>query len=113
MDDKETNQWAAILHFSLFSGFVIPLGGLIVPIVIWQLKKADLPGIDPHGKVVVNWIISLFIYLIVSSLLTLVVIGFLLIPIFGIMAIVFPIVGGIQASSGRLWKYPLSIEFIK
>jgi uncharacterized Tic20 family protein len=113
MDDKETKQWATILHFSLFSGIIIPLGGLIVPIVIWQLKKADLPGIDPHGKVVVNWIISSSIYFVVSFLLTFVVVGFLLIPIFGIMAIIFPIVGGIQASSGRLWKYPLSIEFIK
>jgi len=66
MDDEETRQWAAILHFSLFSGIIIPLGGLIVPIVIWQLKKADLPGIDPHGKVVVNWIISSSIYLLCS-----------------------------------------------
>ena len=27
--DRETNQWAMFLHFSILAGWVVPLGGLI------------------------------------------------------------------------------------
>jgi len=40
------------LHFSLLAGYVVPIAGLIAPIIIWQLKKNELPGLDEHGKVV-------------------------------------------------------------
>src|SRR5207248_4635078 len=48
--EQQTRQWALFLHLSILAGFVVPFAGLIVPIVIWQLKKAELPGIDVHGK---------------------------------------------------------------
>lgn len=57
--EQQTRQWAMFLHFSILAGFLFPLAGLVAPIVIWQLKKTELPGIDVHGKVVVNWILSL------------------------------------------------------
>jgi hypothetical protein len=30
-----------------------------------------------------------------------------------VCAIVFPIVGGIKANNGEVWRYPLSIAFFK
>jgi uncharacterized Tic20 family protein len=30
-----------------------------------------------------------------------------------IIGIVFPIIGGIKANNGEVWKYPLSIPFFK
>ncbi len=56
--DLETRKWAFILHMSVLAGFALPPAGFIAPIVIWQLKKNELPGIDAHGKNAVNWIIS-------------------------------------------------------
>jgi uncharacterized Tic20 family protein len=106
-------QWAMLLHISQLAGYAVPLAGLIAPIVIWQLKKEEMPELDAHGKVVVNWILSLLIYAVVSALLMLVLIGFLMIAVLVVLAIVFPIVGGIKANNGELWKYPLSITFLK
>ena len=34
------------------------------------------------------------------------------IAVLGLLAVVFPIVGGLKASSGEAWKYPLSISFL-
>ncbi len=84
-----------LLHFSLLAGFLVPFAGLIAPIVIWQIKKDELPAIDAHGKVVVNWMISAFIYAIACSILAIVIIG------------------GIKANEGKLWRYPLSIRVLK
>jgi uncharacterized protein len=73
--EGQTRLWAMLLHLSLLAGFAVPLGGLIVPIVIWQIKKKELPGIDMHGKIAANWIISALIYTIVGVLLVFVAVG--------------------------------------
>jgi uncharacterized Tic20 family protein len=112
--EQQTRTWAMILHLSQFAGyFLVPLAGLIAPIIIWQVKKAELPEIDAHGKVVMNWIISAFLYGLLCFVLCFVLAGIPLFAILGVMAIVFPIIGAIKASSGEVWRYPLSITFFK
>lgn len=108
--DSQTRNWAMILHLSQFAGVLLPLAGLLAPLIIWQVKKTELPGIDEHGRIVMNWIVSAFIYAIVFSLLTLVIVGFPLLIVLGVVAIAFPIVGAVKASSGVAWRYPLSIR---
>jgi uncharacterized Tic20 family protein len=110
---QNVRNWCMFLHFSLLTGFVIPLAGLVAPIVVWQIKKADMPEIDAHGKVVVNWLISAFIYAVICVVLSVIVIGIPLMFVLGVLTIIFPIIGGIKANEGQLWKYPLSIEFLK
>jgi len=106
-------QWAMLLHISLLAGFVVPIAGLVVPILIWQLKKAEFPELDAHGKVVVNWLISALIYGAAGFVLSFVLIGIPLLIVLMIICVVFPILGGIKANNGELWKYPLSIPFLK
>ncbi len=110
--ERQTRQWAMLLHLSLLAGFLVPFAGLIVPIVIWQVKKTDLPGLDPHGKMVVNWMISACLYAILCFLLIFVIVGIPLILALCLVAIVFPIIGAIKANDGVLWKYPLTITFL-
>lgn len=111
--DKNTNTWAMILHLSVFAGYVVPLAGLIAPIVIWQLKKTEMPEIDEHGKNVVNFLISMVIYVSAAILLTVVLIGIPLLIILGIVAIVFPIIGAIKANDGEVWPYPYMLKLVK
>jgi len=112
--EQQTRQWAMFLHLSLLAGCVVPMAGLVAPIVIWQIKKTELPGIDAHGKVVMNWLLSALIYSVVSFILIFVfLIGIPLLLALGVLSIVFPIIGGIKANNGELWKYPLSIPFFK
>ena len=113
VDDKETRTWAMILHLSMLSGLVVPLAGLVVPIVIYMLKKDSMPGLRPHGFVVFNWMISAIIYAIISMILMIVGIGFLLIAALALVSLIFPIIGGVKASEGEVWPYPLSIKFFK
>jgi uncharacterized Tic20 family protein len=111
--ERETRQWAMFLHLSLLAGFIVPLGGLVLPIVIWQIKKAELPGIDVHGKIVVNWIISAFLYAVGGVILVLAIVGIPLLIALGVLGVVFPVIGAIKANDGEVWKYPLSIPFLK
>jgi uncharacterized Tic20 family protein len=109
--EQQTRQWAMFLHLSQLANFIVPRSGIVLPIVIWQVKKTELPGIDAHGKNVVNWIISAVIYAIASVILTFCVVGLVPLIALGLVAIVFPIIGGIKANNGEAWKYPLTITF--
>ena len=111
--DKDFRMWSMILHFSLLAGFVIPLGGLIAPIIIWQLKKEEFPEITAHAYVIFNWLLSALIYAFACFVLTFVLIGIPGFIALGVVAVIFPIIGGIKANDGVLWPYPLTIQLIK
>lgn len=110
---NEEKQMGMFLHLSQLINVLLPPVGLIVPIVLWQLKKEEMPGLDAHGKNVVNWIISSVIYVFVSVILVFVVIGIPLLMIIGLLGIIFPIIGGIKANNGEIWNYPGAIRFLK
>ena len=105
------NNWAMFIHLSQFCGYIVPLAGLFVPIVLWQLKKDDSPVIDLHGKIVANWMITMLIMAAVFGLLSAIFIGIPLLVALAVAALAFPIVGGVKANNGEAWRYPLSIRF--
>jgi uncharacterized protein len=111
--ERQSREWAMFLHLSVLLGTVAPVIGLAAPIVIWQMKKDQMPIVDVHGKNVVNWIISLLVYGAISIALTLVVIGIPLLIILATVSIIFPIIGGVKANNGEVWKYPMALQFIK
>jgi uncharacterized Tic20 family protein len=105
------NEWAMVLHLSQFAGYIAPVLGFVVPILIWQILKDDLPSLDRHGRIVMNWVISELIYLVVAFLLAFVGIGFVLLPVIGVLGIVFPMIAALSANGGKTWEYPFSIRF--
>jgi uncharacterized Tic20 family protein len=107
--DKESNQWAMFIHFSIQAGWIVAVGGLIVPILLWQIKKDELPGIVPHAHVVLNWIISSLVYALICFILTFVIIGIFGFIALGLATVIFAIIGGIKANNGELWEYPGTI----
>lgn len=113
LQTSEQRQMGMLLHLSQLLNLIIPFGGIIAPVVLWQMKKDEMPALDAHGKMVTNWMISFFIYMVVSGILSIILIGLLGVFALIIMGIVFPIVGGIKANNGELWEYPLTIKFLK
>lgn len=113
LQTPEERQMSMFIHLSQLAGLVIPVAGLVLPIVLWQTQKDKMRGVDAHGKMVTNWIISSIIYLIISGILSIIIVGLLGVFAVIIMSIVFPIVGGVKASNGEFWEYPLTIKFLK
>jgi uncharacterized Tic20 family protein len=107
--DSETNKWAMFLHFSILASWAIPIAGLVIPIIIWQLKKDELPGIVPHAHIVLNWIVTSIVYAVICMILLLVVIGFFGFIALGIVTVIYAVVGGLKANDGEVWEYPGTI----
>jgi uncharacterized Tic20 family protein len=130
IDENTDRNWAMFLHLSLllaplvFAVTMMPvilLVGNIATIAIWQVKKGDVPGLDQHGRSVANWIISCVVYLIVLFILRSFNFFFMseifyviqqgLASAIVVCYLVFPIIGGLKAKKGEVWRYPLAIQF--
>ena len=75
----------------------------IAPLVIWLTKKDDSRKIDQHGKIVMNWLLTEFIYSIIFVLLCFVIVGIPLIIALSVVGIIFPIIGAVRANDGILF----------
>ena len=107
------NTYCMLIHLSQLSSIVIPGLGFILPIVMWVVNKDKSDTIDQHGKVTVNWLISLVIYYAICFILIFILIGVVAIWILALLNIVFAIIAALKANNGELWVYPLSIRFLK
>ena len=106
----EDRTLAALTHLSGLSGYIVPLGGIIVPILIWMTKK-DSPVIASIAKQAILLNVSVFLMLCAGAvlfftviLIPVVVIGALVLA-FG--AVALPIIGAIRANDGRYYRYPV------
>jgi hypothetical protein len=107
------NNWNMLCHLSAI------VTGFIGPLVIWLLKKDELPSVERHGKEALNFNISFAIYMIVLSL-PMTLFMFIFFPIAILMGVGLSIVwlilvikASIDASEGRFFQYPLTIRFLK
>lgn len=111
---KEDRQTLMLMHLSQLLFLVSGIGGIVVPIIIWVMKKDEIKNMDEQGKEVVNFQISLFIYYAVAAVLSFVLIGIPILIILGLLNIIFPIIYGLKANDGvEHIQYPLTIRFIK
>lgn len=103
-----------ILNLLALAIFVIPsVGNIIGPLVYWLMKKDQSAYIDQMGKNVLNFNISFTIYLFVSSILISLLIGIILLPIVGIVWLIFTILAIVNANKGLQYDFPLTIKFLK
>ena len=109
----EDKQWGLFAHLSSLLGLIIPFGNIIGPLIVWQIKKDSLPFAADQGKEALNFNITIAIAAIISGLLTLVLIGFLLLPLVGLAWLVFTIIGAVKANGGEAYRYPFALRLIK
>lgn len=137
---NEKNTSTAI-HLSSMAKYLIPFAGIVVPIIIWQSKKDSSDFIDRNGKSVINFNLSILLYSIIAGiiaaiffvdsiielikladqdidfipvkLITVAIISVTTIIVWGIIEFILIIIGSVKAGNGEIYKYPLSIPFIK
>ena len=111
--NQDEKVLALVAHLGSFGGYIFPFANIIVPLVIWLVKKDESGFVDYHGKESLNFQISMTIYYIVAGLLTLILIGFVLLLGLLIFNIVVVIMAAIKAYDGEYYTYPLCIRLIK
>ena len=97
------SKWLPVLHLSGLLLLVVP------PIIIWIWKRDKVANIDAHAYDVINFQLSMTLYLLPCAMLS--VYPFLVILI--VYSQVMIIVNTARVTNGRNYNYPLSIRFLK
>jgi len=111
---KEERTFGMLCHLIAFAGFVVPIiGSILGPLVVWLVKKDEMPFVDDQGKESINFQITVFIGFVLSFILMFVFIGFFLMIALAIFDLVMVIIAAMQANEGVRYRYPFSLRFIK
>lgn len=107
---EQDRTLAALAHLSGLAGYLIPLGGVIVPIVIW-IVKSEHRVIAAIARQAILLNVTIFLAILVTAILW---VTLILIPVvilfwifLALVAIVLPIVGAVRALDGVYYRYPV------
>jgi uncharacterized Tic20 family protein len=107
---EEERTLAALTHLSGLAGYIIPLGGVIVPIILMIVKRESkvITAIAKQA-LLLNVVVFLLIILTAILMLTIILIPFVLAfwLVLFLAAVVLPIVGAIKAHDGIYYRYPV------
>jgi len=116
---SEERTWGMLAHLSSLLGGLLTAafgggwGCFIGPLIVWLVKKDTMPFVDDQGKEALNFNITVAIAALVCGLLMFVLIGFVLLPILGVLWLVCVILAAIKANEGERYRYPFALRFIK
>jgi uncharacterized Tic20 family protein len=112
LPNQEARNWAMFTHLSTFAGHLFPFANIFVPLILWSLKKDQMPFVNDQGKEVMNFQITMTIALAVAALSIFVLVGFVLLPVVWLFDVVVTIIGAIKANEGVAYRYPCCIRFV-
>jgi len=113
VDDKDERMWGMLCHLSALSGYIIPFGNVIGPLIIYSMKKDQYAFVADQGKESLNFQISVLIYLIISGIAVLLLIGILFLLLVPLISLILTVVASVRANDGEYYRYPLCIQIVK
>lgn len=103
--------WGCAAHWSALVASVIALA-FLGPLIVMLTKGNESAYVRRQAVESLNFQLSILIYGIVSFVLIFVLVGFVLLPIVGVMWLVFTIIGSVRSSKGEEYRYPLTIRMV-
>jgi uncharacterized protein len=109
LSPSDERLWATLIHVG---GIVI---GFIAPLLGYLLLKDRSPFVRDNSRNALNFQITVAIAAVVAYILTIVTLGLLFfLPLaVAIVNVVFCIIAAVAANRGEVYRYPLTIAFIK
>ncbi len=115
----DERTWALLGHLSALSTFIVPVGFVLGPLIIWLIKRDTLPFAGDQAKEALNFNITVGIVGIALVVLTFITfgIGVLLTVPLGLVLfvgwLVLTIIAAINANNGVRYRYPLTLRLVQ
>jgi uncharacterized Tic20 family protein len=111
---KEDKQLLVLTHLSQLIILITGFGSLILPLIIWLTQKDKVYQLDSQAKEIINFQISLIIYVIICiPLILLFGLGLLGFIVLGISSIIFPIINAMKVNNDQTPNYPFVFSILK
>lgn len=88
---------------------------ILVPLILWLVKKDEDEFIDDQGKEALNFQITIIIAWVAAIIISIVTfgIGVILFPLLGLYVMIFGIIAALKSNEGVRYRYPATIRLIK
>ena len=125
MSPQQERTWGAISHAGAVVAMICSAGflGFLASIAVYVVHKDRGPFVRAHAANSINVQISMFIWLVVATVLYVVLgivtlgIGFVLfLPVFLVPLVVagiLHVIGAVKAYNGEWWNPPMTPQFVK
>lgn len=110
----EERNWGMAAHLGapVTAWFAL---GIIAPLAVLLLKGSSSPYVRRHAVESLNFQINALILGLLGGLLLVLLIGWLLLPLYiayGIFYVVCVVIASMRASAGEPYRYPLTVRFV-
>lgn len=127
----EEKNSALFAHLASFGSLIFPFGNIIGPMIVWLIKKDQSEFVDEHGKESLNFQITYTIIILIlvglgvgsaissglndsdGGIAISLILFVTLIIFYALFALVLIIIAAVKASKGEMFRYPMSIRFIR
>ncbi|WP_257447408.1 DUF4870 domain-containing protein [Archangium lipolyticum] len=108
--DEKT--WGMIAHLSALVASVVGFP-FLGPLIVMLTKGKESPWVEQHAKEALNFQITATVAIWVSAFTMFCLVGFVLLPLVGLAALVLTVLAGIKANNGEMYRYPATIRLVK
>ncbi len=108
---SDERNWAMAAHLGSFVAAWVALG-LLAPLGVLLFKGHDSAFVRKHAVESLNFQINALVYTVVLVISIFLIIGIVLLPLYGLFYLVCVILGSVRAHDGRNFRYPLTIRFV-
>ncbi|HEX8268785.1 MAG TPA: DUF4870 domain-containing protein [Flavobacterium sp.] len=69
METNSSINTATLTHLSALTQYFFPFGNFIFPIIIWSASKKNSDYVDHHGRQIINFQLSMFLYTVALAVI--------------------------------------------
>jgi uncharacterized Tic20 family protein len=109
----EERTWGLIAHLSGLVGSLVAGLSFLGPLIVWLIKKDQSPFVADQAKEALNFQIAVTIAIWISAASTMICVGFILLPVVAIGALIFSIIAAMEANKGVYYRYPYTVRLIQ
>ena len=102
-NEKESSTWLPLIHLSGLLILVFP------PLILWIWKRDAVKDIRKHGTDVINFQLSMFLYLVLFTVIS----AFPIVLLLALYSQIIIIVNTVRVTNNQSYKYYFSIRFLK
>lgn len=110
---SDERTWSVVVHLSALCALFLPFGHLLGPLVVWLIKRGEMPMVDRNGKEALNFQITVTLASFVCGLLTFIGIGLILLFVLLVADAVLVIMAAVKTSRGEAFSYPFTWRLIR
>jgi uncharacterized Tic20 family protein len=108
---QDERNWAMLCHLCIIGQMFIPIL-VIGPLLIWLVKGDQMPFVKEQGKEAINFQITLFLVGLVGWVLVWILIGWLVLGLLWVYAIVAGIIATMKVKEGVPYRYGLNLRLV-